>query len=387
MSRFPIFAAGFLVCIFDCVGALTPVSQGNAKAVEENLNTLVLQGQASPDLLAVIASLGGKSVAITTEALDQMHPAAFSAFAEVQAELGGQLLSLFHRRMALVCSCSGANRFWVEPYGNWLKEKNQGIQIGFRARTRGVAIGYDHQFFGCWTIGIGGAYQATDLKWTSDRGYAYEKGAYGSVYTDLSISNFYVGASAYAGRDWYEAIRKIDFTTVDRQAKSNFHGLDGGVQLTSAYFFGTPVCLLYPYATVDYLYLKNHSFTEGGAASLDLNVDSYGSSNLRVESGGAFRFVDRNADETICISPLISIGYVLELPLHRDRYQATFSGESLVFTTRGWNQAWQLFNIRFGLGITYRCFTLDSQYSADMSTEKDSPFFNQRANFRFNFSF
>lgn len=387
MKYFSVFSIGLCVCIFDCMGALTPVQQGNAKSVEENLNELVLLGQASTDLSLVIASLSGQTVKATTDALDQMHPAALSAFAELQTELGGQLLSLFHRKRVLACSCEGSNRFWVEPYGNWLKEKKQGMQIGFRAKTRGVAIGYDHQFFDCWTLGIGGAYQASDLKWTLGRGYAYEKGAYGSVYTDLSIANFYVGASAYAGRNWYETIRQLHFTTVDRQAKSHFHALDAGAQLTSAYFFGTPVCLLYPYATVDYLYLKNESFKERGAISLDLDVESYASSTLRVEAGGAWQFIDRNYDETICISPLISAGYVLELPLHRDHYRAAFTGESLVFSTRGWNMAWQLLNIRFGLRITYRCFTLDSEYSADMSTDGDSPFFNQRANFRCNLSF
>ena len=364
-----------------------PFANGNERAVGENIDALNVAGLVSPDMSNIVNSLAGQSDAVINDALDQMHPAALSAFAELQTELGGQLLSLFHRSIGLACSCSGVSRFWVEPYGNWLKEKQQGMEIGFHATTRGVALGYDHQFFGCWTLGFGGAYQASDLEWELSRGYAYSRGAYGAFYTDLMIADFYIGASAYAGRDWMDTMRQIHFTTIDRQAKSNFHGFDAGGQLTTAYFFGTPASLLYPYATVDYLYLKNGSFKEREAASLDLNVESYTSSTLRAEAGGAWRFVDRNRDETICISPLISIGYVLEMPLHRDHYRARFSGEPLSFRTRGWDMAWQLLNLRFGLGITYRCFTLDSQYSADISPEGDSPFFNQRANFRLSSSF
>lgn len=364
-----------------------PFANANERAVGNNLEALILTQEVSSDLLSVFNSMDGLTVAEVNDALDQMHPAALSAFAELQTELGGQLLSLFHRRPQLACSCTNPSRLWVEPYGNWLHEKKQGMEIGFHATTRGVAIGYDYQFMGCWTLGLAGAYNKTDLSWSLDRGYAYIEGAYGSFYTDLALGNFFLGASVYAGKDWYDTMRQMHFSTIDRQAKSNSDGLDLGGQLTTAYFFGAPSCLLYPYATVDYLYLQNGSFKESGSHSLDLGVASYTSSTLRTEAGGAIRLVDRNRNETICISPLISMGYVLELPLHREHYTSTFSGATIPFSTQGWDMAWQLLNLRFGLGITYRCFTLDTDYSADISPEGDSPFFNQRANFRMSCNF
>ena len=364
-----------------------PFGNANERAVGNNIAELNELGLLSADMEFVVDSLAGQSIATVNDALDQMHPAALSAFAELQTELGGQLLSLFHRTPMLSCSCREANRFWVEPFGNWLKEKKQGMEIGFNGTTRGVAFGYDHQFFNCWTLGIGGAWNATDLKWEQDRGAAYIDGLYGSLYTDVVLDHFYLGASCYAGKDWYDTMRHIQFTTIDRQAKSHSHSLDLAGQLTAAYFFGMPSCLLYPYATVDYLYLKNSSFAESGAISLDLTVDEYTSSTLRAEAGGAWRFSDRNRDSTICISPIISMGYVLEFPLQRSHYNSTFAGQSIPFRTKGWDMAWQLLNLRFGLAITYRCLTLDSQYSADISPEGDTPFFNQRANFRFSYSF
>lgn len=364
-----------------------PFANANERAVGRNIDALQHAGELSADFVSVIDSMQGLSISQINDALDQLHPAAMGAFAELQAELGGQLLSMFHRRPTLACGCNDSTRFWVEPFGNWLHEKAQGMQIGFHATTRGVALGLDHQFFRCWTIGIGGAYSASDLDWSLDRGYAYVKSAYASAYSDISVGNFYLGFSGYWGRDFYDAFRHIRFSTIDRQAKSHFHGLDMGAQLTTAYFFGTKFFQLYPYATVDYLYLKNKSFSETGALSIDLNVDSYTSSNLRAEAGGALRFVDRNRDDTICIAPLISIGYVLELPLHRDRFRAEFAGTSIPFRTQGWDMAWQLLNLKMGLDITYRCFTLSATYGADISPEGDSPFFNQRANFKMSVNF
>ena len=227
----------------------------------------------------------------------------------------------------------------------------------------------------------------SDVKWSLERGHSYITSGFGSLYTDFVWDAFYVGASMYLGKDWYETSRHIHYSTIDRHASSHSHGLDLGGQLTAAYFFGKPSCLLYPYATVDYLYLNNSSFSESGADSLDLQVNSYTSSTLRAEAGGAWSFIDRNRDQTICVSPLFAIGYVLELPLARDLFRATFSGEEVSFTTQGWDMGWQLLNLRFGLKLAYRCFTLDSQYSVDISPEGNSPFMNQRANFRMGYNF
>lgn len=364
-----------------------PCGNFNECAVAHNIDALNAAGTLTSGLTEIVDSFAGQSNEVINEALDQMHPAALSAFAELQTELGGQLLSLFHRGLKLRCGCFKKNRVWIEPFGNWLKEKKQGEEIGFHATTVGIAAGYDRQFFDCITIGLGGACNRSDLQWSQDRGYAYIDGAYGVIYSDLEINHFYLGASLYAGKDWYETIRHLKFTAVDKQAKSHSHGFDMGGQLTAAYFFGPPHCLLYPYATADFLYLDNASFSESGADSLDLNVDRYTSSTLRAEGGGALQFIDKNRDGTICISPLFSIGYVLELPLRRDHFHSTFSGESISFITKGWNMAWQLLNLRFGLGITYKCVTLDSQYIADISPEGGSPFVNQRANFRLSYNF
>lgn len=359
----------------------------NEAAVGNNLDALSGAFLLSPDLVAIINSFAGETFEEVNRALDQMHPARISALAELQTTLGGQLLSLFHRQKSLFCGCYRSNQFWVEPFGNWLHERRQGKQIGFEATTRGVSLGYDIQFFGAWTLGFGGAYQATDLEWSRDQGYAYIKGAYGAFYSDLSLGPFYMGMCAYAGKDWYEIIRELHFTIVDRQAKSSSHAIDAGAQLTLCYFFGSPSFQLFPYATGDYLYLDNSSFSESGAGSLDLEVGAYKSTTLRAESGIGIRFIDRNIYNTFCITPLFSMGYVLELPLNRSHYTAAFSGMPITFRTEGWDMAWQLLNLRFGLALTYRCLSLDSQYIADLSTAGRTPYVNQRANFRLSLMF
>jgi len=45
-----------------------------------------------------------------------------------------------------------------------------------------------------------------------------------------------------------------------------------------SYFFGTNRFAMYPYASVDYLYLENSSLKERGVDSLNLEVNSYSGS-------------------------------------------------------------------------------------------------------------
>lgn len=362
-------------------------ANGNEQSVGTNLNAINNAGLASADLLSVINSLTGQSSTVVNPALDQLHPAAMSAFAELQTELGGQLLNLFHRTPQVTCGCSKEARIWVEPFGNWLEERPQGKQIGFEATTAGIAFGGDYQFYGVWTIGFGGAWNTTDLTWKLDRGHSYINGLYGSFYTDLLLGSFYFGSALYAGGDWYETARRMQFTSVDRTAHSNSGGFDFGAQVASAYYFGIPICLFYPYVTVDYLLLNNGAFSESGANSLDLHVDSYHSSTLRSEAGIGVQVIDKNYNETVCITPSFAIGWVMELPLHRSSYTATFAGQTIPFTVEGWEKTWQLFNLRFGLGLTLWCFNLDSQYQLEVSGDHDRAYFAQRANFRLSYTF
>ncbi|MES2274004.1 MAG: autotransporter domain-containing protein [Chlamydiota bacterium] len=374
-----------------------PFSNENTRSVGNNIGELNTLNLVTPDLLSVVDSFAGQSVSAINNALDQMHPAQYSALAEFQAEVGGQLISLFHRKPYLRCGgcCESGWRIWAEPFGNALEEKNRGEEIGFIVNTAGIAAGLDKAFFDCWTIGIGGAWDSAHLKWDDKRknddptfvvnrhrGHADIEGYYGAIYTDYQSDNFYLGAAFTAGKDSYDTLRHIQFFTTDRQAKANYHALDLVGGLTTAYFFGSPVCLVYPYANVDLLYLKADSFNEQGASGLDLNVHSYRSTTLRSEAGLALQVQDTNADETMCISPLFAFGWVMLYPIHRDSYTSTFAGEPIPFRVKGWDRTWQLLSLNFGLTINYRSFGLSLEYNVQVSTDSDTAFYDQRGGIR-----
>jgi autotransporter-associated beta strand protein len=361
-----------------------PYTTKNNEAVGNNINALSLAGTLSADLLSVINTFAGKSFSSINDALSQMGPSQYSALTELQSEVDAQMISLFHRMPYLKCACYNRNRFWIEPFGNTLTLKSHGEQIGSQSNTGGVAFGLDREIFTNFILGFGGAWDYSFLSWHDHRGHGDLNGYYGALYADYRISDFYLGAALLGGADFYDTSRHLNFFTTDRHAKAHFHAVDIVAQLNTAYFFGSPVAYFYPYANFDFLYHETASFREHGADGLDLNIKKRTDSTLRTEMGLGLQLEDTNYNETMCISPLFSVGWVNMCPIQRQKYSAYFIGSGPVsFANYGWDETWNLISADFGLGFTYHCFTLNLRYRAEVSPDSETLLFNQYGNLRF----
>ncbi len=363
--------------------ALFPFSNENTAAVGHNIDALFPAGELSQDLIDIFNSYVGQSNATINAALDQMHPAPYSAFTEMQAENGGQLISLFHRLPYLPCSCKSPSRLWIEGLGNSLTMKNHGIQLGFQGNTGGIAFGYDGQITEHFLVGIGGAWTNNHLTWKERRGKGVMNGFYGGIYFDSIFGDFYFGGSCLAGKDFYTSSRHIALLTGARTAKADFQAWDVMAQLSAAYLFGSPQAFFYPYANLDYLYLNTETFSESGADGLNLTVFSRVDGTLRTELGLGLQIQDRNISETMCISPLISLGWVNMCPVERPKLKSTFEGATIPFQVVGWDESWNLFNVNFGLTVSYCCYSLMMGYNVEISPDSDTTLFNQHGNLRF----
>jgi fibronectin-binding autotransporter adhesin len=356
-----------------------PSENSNVASVVSNINALSAEGSLTTNsgLVSVINSFIGQNNATINNALDQLHPAIFSAFGELQADLGGQLISMFHRRPGPTC-CDNILRVWAEPYGNWLVEKDIGKQQGFNSRSLGVAAGFDMEVLQNLVIGFGGAGNHTDLTWKHDRGHSDINGYYGAVYVDYTYNWLYLGASVLGGIDEYRTNRKMKFTTIDQTAQSNHQALDLIGQFSCGVFFGPSACVMFPFINIDYLYLDQWSFKEKGAPGLNLDVDSFNSQTIRTELGMGLQIKDSNYDESMCISPRLAIGYSTEIPVRREDITSKFAGEDISFDVEGWDYTWQLFTFSFGLNMSYKCVTLGGEYVGEF--DGNNRYWGQRAN-------
>lgn len=361
-----------------------PFSNSNTAAVGGNINALGAAGQIPTGLATVLNSFTGQSFSAINEALDQMHPAPYSAFPELQAELGGQVISLFHRMPYLRCDyCRGSNRLWIEPFGNSLTYKNYGKQLGFQANTGGLAAGYDGVAGENWIVGIGAAWDYTHLDWREHRGHNVINGIYGALYTDYQIERFYLGGAIMGGADLYDTSRHLHFFTTNEHARASFTSIDIMAELRTAYLFGAPTAYFYPYANLGVLYLGTPSFQEHGAGALNLSVSGRNDATLRTEMGLALQVQDTNYDETICISPLFGIGWVNLCPIARPGYHSHFENTHISFETHGWDKTWNLLALDFGLKLDIYCFALALKYNLDISADSHTLLYNQHGDIRF----
>lgn len=357
-----------------------PFSNSNIRSVGQNLDVLTGLGQLNSTLQSVINLFPGQSNATINNALDHLHPAQYGSMIELQNLVGTQIASFFHRRPEARCGsgCPITSRFWVEPFVNNLALKSRGKDVGFDATAGGVALGYDSEIAENWTVGIGGAWKQASLDWERGRGDATVNGYYGSLYTDYTIKNVYLGASLLAGADDFDVSRKIKFLSVDVTANGDYTAAAFVGELTAAAYFGPTMCFAAPYLNLDFIFLRQYDFTEKNAQGLNLSVGQTDSSTLRTEIGIALQVQDTNYEETFCISPLVSLSYVNMTPLVREKYKATFAGATVPFYVEGWDSTWNLISVKFGLKMGIYGFSAAALYNAETSFQKGTPLFDQQ---------
>ncbi len=366
-----------------------PFINPNAAAVGNNIGQLNLAGELNADLIAVIDGFAGGSIAAINDALDQMHPAPFSSFAEVQSETGSLLATMFHRRPYMNCNCTGARHYWVQPFADWTRYDHKGEQVAFMSNIKGIAFGVDNEVLDSWVVGLGGAWDQGSIDWHQHRGHADSYAWHAALYSDYQTDNFYIGASVFGGLDTYETRRHLQFFNTDRTATAKFNAVDIVSQLSSAYFFGSPVCHFYPYANLDFLYLNSGSVHEKDAGGLNLEIASNTRSTFRGETGIGLQVQDTNYNNTMCISPLVRLGYIIECPIQRPGYVCNFEGEPLSFTVHGWDYTWQFFTVDFGLSFTYKCVSISGGYTYEISPESHGhewAISSQKGNFRLDYT-
>jgi len=364
-----------------------PYSNSNAEKAANNINSLAASGSlyTDADLNFVVSTLSGQSSATINNALNQMHPAPYSALSEIQTQVDAQETTIFHHRPYQQCTGISPWDLWVEPFGNWFNEKTHGQQIGFTSRTRGVAFGVDTQLLQNWLFGFGAVYDNTNFNWHVYGGHGIAKSWKGAIYTDYQSKRFYIGAVLLGGYDHYDTSRKIKFTTIDRRAHANHHALDLAGQLSTALIFGPNWFTVSPYANLDYFYLQQSKFTEFSAGGLNLKVRKNSSSTFRSEVGLSLQ-VRNDEDKTLCISPILALSWIMECPIHRPSYRSNFKGEPIAFKAEGWDRDLQLLSPSLGFVATYKQFSLSAQYIAEYAPSKHLPFFGQKGNVRLDWS-
>ena len=288
-------------------------------------------------------------------ALSKMQPSQFGALALVQENNDILLRSAITHRLSEVypLACDEAwiddhkGSLWVEGIGKYVNQDRQQQNRGFHASTAGFAAGADGRIAKKIYLGALFGYTNTDLDWNASAGDADINSYYGSLYGTWYNRHVFVDAAFIGGYNRYNEKRNIDFSGIDRTARSRHDGYQLAGSLGSGLLFTPGKSQISPFLRFDYVYLHQDGFTEHGAHSLNLKVRDNHSNYLRSDLGVKFEYCFDFAHAKVI--PDLKLSWIWEKQLDDAHYKSSFEGQACTMTTSGMHPVHNLFAPAIGI--------------------------------------
>ncbi|MFA6970486.1 MAG: autotransporter outer membrane beta-barrel domain-containing protein [Gallionella sp.] len=205
---------------------------------------------------------------------------------------------------------------------------------GFNAHTSAIFAGIDGQISADTRIGFSAGFIHSDLDWTGGLGGVKTDYAKLGAYAVQLYGNGFVQGGFNAGISQGAANRRITFSTLDRSATSSLDAWEGNARIRVGYRYSFEGVKVVPAASLDYFYQNRDGFSEKGADSLNLRVQSTTNRTLRSHAGltASWDSILRNA---MVLTPQFQLGWAHVRPLGERAITASIEGQSDRFTVYG----------------------------------------------------
>lgn len=332
------------------------VTKGNAAKVAQCLD--VLPAPIGSDFALVNNILRFlPSLAAIKEALIQMQPSAFTALALTQEESTLYVSNAILNRLdAISPYCKPEvqnNHVWFASLGGYLQQNSRHQEPGFQATSPGVVVGFDHTFAQHLCFGGSLGYTHSHLRWKQDRGHADIQAIYAALYSKWYGSLGYLEGSVMGGCNFYHTDRHIQFSSInsiDRHAKGTHGGQEGSLNCKGALTFNWQHATLAPFARLDFVLLRENSFQESGAKSLNLAIKAKNSNFLSTEGGLDFSYCFTPADKTV--TPFLRVSAIRESRFSGKKEKASL-GKACSMTVEGLNPTQTLLGTYLGFNAAF----------------------------------
>lgn len=326
---------------------------GNAAVVLQNI---IDNSGNYTQMSSVITALNGlSSNEAVAKAVDSTTPQTTTSSFTASNQISNNISNIVTQRQNINLNGTGLNsgddmlsekNIWVKPYGSLGAQKNKDGVNGFDINSYGIGLGFDAEIKENQQIGLGLFYTKADVNvnnvsQNSDIN-VYSLVLYGnsSIIDDKTNLLYQI---AYSLQDT-SSQRDIDFLNTSAKADYKSHIATLDLRLLRDMQINSDT-LLQPFVSTLYRHFKSPSYNEQGAGSLNLNVNSFSSSELIFGVGALVHY---KINDNSKIFSNVNIGY--DLKDDNNIVSSSYQGASgLSFETQGIdNGRWS-----YDLGLGY----------------------------------
>lgn len=373
-------------------------------AVASTLDRIAASGHASEDLTAQMGRLQEMSAPQYHSALSALTPGSYSRNTISTAQ---QYTKSLQHRMQNVRGAAGRNlqrsqilpeetgthndlfynfdRFSQVPGKNglWFDSFEQQHLSGFDEYSmNGMTFGFDRSLSDSLLLGASGGYAKTSAGLDGGVGGGDIGSYYGSLYGSYSLKNLsFDGVFSY-GRSRFDTNRLISSGASAVQADSSHDGDLFSGYLRAGYALRLNDWVLEPFASAQYLALKENGYTESGAGGLGLKVDGTTTRSFTSELGT--RFTRVFTFENGRIVPELSAAWLHDFNIGDQSVSSSFAETpDSSFSVAGPRSASN--GATVGAGVTFmwdEAFSMSLNYSSEYRDDLSHRFLGEiRVNF------
>ena len=374
----------------DTSGALLPVSLSALPGIAQSVGRyMFVPGfvTSDTDLYNVETILLGLPPQQFINGLISISPAQMSGLPMLELENNSRLINSYRARIQRYkydscqkcgldkngkeekCSKDIKGEVWIDPIGFGYMQQGMGQQYAFHANTYGFSIGGEGVIADQFVVGFGGSYSHSNLEWFKDQGRATSNTIYFGPFFGWQLKNFTLETAMLGSVNFYDVNRNIVFPGLFRTAKHSETAWNIVNSIDADYLYQEPKSKFFvdPFASFVFVQSFHPSFSEIGANSINLSVDSKYSAFFRSDIGATFGR-DLCIGTNISVTPSVLFGWMQTVQLTGENYTANFKSVEMPapnFTVDGYDTSPSQFHVGTGLGVKLKDMArISAQYSA-----------------------
>jgi uncharacterized protein with beta-barrel porin domain len=252
---------------------------------------------------------------------------------------------------------------WVKGFGYFGNQGAQGPFPGYNSTIYGTMIAYDQPISPDTHIGLGIGYARSNIDGKLFSASTNFNTYQATAYITHEVGPWYVAGDVSMGWNDYSGTRNIMLPGITRTAKASYSGQDYTVFGTTGYHFFAGGFTITPLASLQYTHVNLGSYSETGAGSVSLNVNSQSYDFLESRLGAKVTYPFNTGNGNLV--PEVHFNWFHELvnPKFVNTASFAFAG-STPFSTPGLQTANDTLN--GGVGFTFlSCACASKKWSVE----------------------